>query len=239
MADHKTWMDFWFVMAPTTLASGVGLLTAISITNRVENRKIQAQKLTEQAKIDSQVALEKQRLEFQEALETERMAFQRESELQKQHMELYKTLFTERLNASKELSRLCFAAYDPIVTSFETWTDDQREEVKVKYHEAAMFRNANGWLFHNAVNESATAFHGKVHDCLGGGTRETRSQLIDDMGDSLRELGTAIDAMMRTNDIASLIIDPLPLTSPASTTTPHTPPDSARPACPTNPPTTG
>ena len=100
------------------VVGGCAMFTTYSITKKIEEMKLEAQR----------------------AMEDERMAFQKESELQKQRMEIYKVLYLERVAAVKDITSLGEVTngslYLEILGSFST-SDELNELTKV-----ALKRNA-------------------------------------------------------------------------------------------------
>lgn len=185
---------------PALILAVGGGITAKRITRGIEKMKL-----------DHQEAIEKQRLEFQESIERERMQFQREAEAQKQRMELYKTLYQERVAAVKELMRVTGEMRN---RAFESYTRDSGppafEEVKELGFKIVECVNANEWLFTEEVSHAATGV--QVTTLLMSGKTAREDGFRDGERNAFKEasearacLAAAISRMMLHDDLSRLV----------------------------------
>lgn len=79
--------------------------------------------------------IEKMKLDTQDNLEKRRIKFQGESELQRQHMELYKAIHAERMAASKELMEMAGSIWHKtfLGVSSGIQNDKRREAIDAIY----------------------------------------------------------------------------------------------------------
>jgi len=154
----------------------IGFVTAKAVTSKIEKTKLDAQK----------------------TLELERMEFQKEAELQKQRMELYKTLYAERIVATRSLAE---CSYRISRKKSDSWHPNPSSHVKtdpdllVLFDEFFSVYNANSWLFDSRVKSAVRAFARQVDT-------GAESEIFAECRKQLEE---ALSAMMFNGDLERLI----------------------------------
>jgi hypothetical protein len=166
-----------------------------NINANIERHRAAAQFDLEKLKNDFQVEIEKQRQEFQRALDTD-----------KQHMELYKTLFSARLTSAMKLSEFAGDLYILMTTRLH---DMDAETMKNKVHPGvdrlANWRNTNDWLFSKEVNDAASAFISHAIDYTNAPDIRSRDRKVSEMGAAHREMSACIKEMMLSDDLSRLV----------------------------------
>ncbi len=141
--------------------------------------------------------------------ERERMAFQKETELQKQRMELYKLLFAERLAAVKQISVLSSAVMRK-TEAFYCSQDGkaERQAISENLMEATLTSNGIGWLLSPEV---ASLLHAIYQIALNASQTEELPPL-DERGRILKKMTTysamlngEVASLMRNDDLSEIV----------------------------------
>lgn len=201
MADAKTLIDLLIAVVPPIITSGATIYTAALITSGLEKQRLK-----------SQQDMEAQRLKSQQDMERQRVEYQQEMERQKQHMELYKVLYLERVTAAKKLMEVVTGTMELLFRcEVGPYPGDPKAEIEKAISQVGIAFNSGQWLFNESVSENVNEFGDRLTDYLF--TYEEKEELDDSkrgeifstISDSSDTISESISEMMLNNDLSRLV----------------------------------
>lgn len=182
------------------VVGGCALFTAKTITAKIEDAKIEAQN-----------ELEKQRMAYQEKLELGRLASQRDSEIQKQKIELYKTLYNTRIEAVKHLSEELgkLSLFIDLNTKLPIPFDDG-SGIHQFVTELSRLMHMYSWIFPTDITTELSNLHTHLTEYMIYAVKSDQPSFLIKRKEIPYHLGTLswkISKMMKNHDLKDLVGD--------------------------------
>jgi hypothetical protein len=126
-------------------------------------------------------------------------------EAQKQRLDLYKTLYLERIAAARGLTERAGTVYAKSATNHTDASEDHILAVKEANRDLNAWTNANRWLFTPEVIGLSDRLAKRCVDYQRARSVAERQDVLSEMGKYLNDLGDAVSDMMHRDDLAGII----------------------------------